>query len=131
MRTQLAPRNVRRLLSADGYLDIGMPQKAIVELEGMDPAGPLEGPRQLMLGIALKHADRTEDAIPHLEQAARIMPAPIRQFAWRELVSCYREFGSEGMAEMAESLSANCDYQLRIALPFSNLTLNLTPQEVA
>ncbi|MCA9062526.1 MAG: hypothetical protein KDA96_05690 [Planctomycetaceae bacterium] len=128
MRTQLAPRSVRRLLSADGYLDIGMPEKAIAELEQMGEAGPLEGPRRLMMGIALKHAGRTTDAVTHLEHAARIMPAPIRQFAWRELVPCYREAGSEELARLAEKLSDRCDYQLRIALPFSQLTLNLTPQ---
>ncbi len=125
MRTTLTPKTVRRLLAADGFLDLNLPAEAISELHRISDAGPLEGPRQLLLGIALKADGRTADAIRSLERAARIMPAPIRRFAWRELVECYRAVGSEEMAELAGKLGGTDDLQLRIALPCSPLTLDI------
>ncbi len=71
MRVQLTPKTVRRLLSADGYLDLGMPERAVEELEKIEDAGPLEGPRQLLHGIALKQTSNHRDAITHLERTAR------------------------------------------------------------
>ena len=78
MRIQMTPKTVRRLLSADGYLDLGMPEQAVQELEKIADAGPLEGPAQLLHGIALKQTTNFRDAITHLERAARIMPSPIQ-----------------------------------------------------
>jgi predicted Zn-dependent protease len=125
MRIQMTPKTVRRLLSADGYIDLGMPEKAIEELEKITDAGPLEGPTQLMHGIALKQVGNFTDAITHLEKAARIMPTPIRRFAWRELVDAYRAVGSMKLAEMAQKLGGDGEFQLKIALPFANMTLDL------
>ena len=125
MRIQMTPKTVRRLLSADGYIDLGMPERAIEELEKITDAGPLEGPTQLMHGIALKQVGNFTDAITHLEKAARIMPSPIRRFAWRELVDAYRAVGSMQLAETAEKLGGDGEFQLKIALPFANMTLDL------
>lgn len=125
MRIQMTPRIVRRLLSADGYLDLGMPERAVEELARIDDAGPLEGPVQLLHGIALKQTNNNRDAITHLERAARIMPSPIRRFAWRELVDAYRAVGSEELAEMAQKLGGDGDFQLKIALPFAQMMLNI------
>jgi predicted Zn-dependent protease len=125
MRSTLTPKTVRRLLAADGFLDLDMPAEAIAELDRITDAGPLEGPRRLLLGIALKAAGRMDDAIRSLELAARIMPSPIRRFAWRELVDCYSAVGSEEMAELAGTLGGSENLQLRIALPCSNLTLDI------
>jgi predicted Zn-dependent protease len=125
MRIQMTPKTVRRLLSADGYIDLGMPERAIEELEKITDAGPLEGPTKLMHGIALKQVGNFTDAITHLEKAARIMPTPIRRFAWRELVDAYRAVGSMKLAEMAEKLGGDGEFQLKIALPFANMTLDL------
>lgn len=125
MRIQMTPKTVRRLLSADGYLDLGMPERAVEELEKIEDAGVLEGPLQLLHGIALKQTNNHTDAIPHLERAARIMPSPIRRFAWRELVDAYRAVGSNELAEMAQKLGGDGEFQLKIALPFAQLTLNI------
>lgn len=125
MRIQMTPKTVRRLLSADGYLDLGMPERAIEELEKITDAGPLEGPTQLMHGIALKQVGNFTDAVTHLEKAARIMPSPIRRFAWRELVDAYRAVGSMQLAETAEKLGGEGEFQLKIALPFANMTLDI------
>lgn len=125
MRIQMTPKTVRRLLSADGYIDLGMPERAIEELEKITDAGPLEGPTQLMHGIALKQVGNFTDAITHLEKAARIMPSPIRRFAWRELVDAYRAVGSMQLAETAQKLGGDGEFQLKIALPFANMTLDI------
>ncbi len=125
MRIQMTPKTVRRLLSADGYLDLGMPERAVEELEKIEDAGVLEGPMQLLHGIALKQTSNHRDAIPHLERAARIMPSPIRRFAWRELVDAYRAVGSDELADMAQKLGGDGEFQLKIALPFAQMTLNI------
>lgn len=125
MRIQMTPKTVRRLLSADGYLDLGMPERAVEELEKIADAGPLEGPTRLMHGIALKQIGNFTDAITTLEKAARIMPAPIRSFAWRELVDAYRAVGSMKLAENAEKLGGTGEFQLKIALPFADMTLDI------
>ncbi len=125
MRIQMTPKTVRRILSADGYLDLGMPERAIEELDRIEDAGPLEGPVQLLHGIALKQTQNHRDAITHLEKAARIMPSPIRRFAWRELVDAYRAVGSDALADMAQKLGGEGEFQLKISLPFADLTLNI------
>jgi predicted Zn-dependent protease len=121
----MAPKTVRRLLSADGYLDLGMPTQAARELDKITDAGPLEGPRQLLLGIALKQSQNHSLAIQHLEKAARIMPSPIRRFAWKELVEAYRAVGSEELAELAEKLAGEGEYQLKITLPLAEKTVDI------
>ena len=125
MRIQMTPKTVRRILSADGHLDLGLPEKAVEELEKIGDAGPLEGPVQLMHGIALKQTQNFTDAITHLEKAARVMPSPIRRFAWRELVDAYRAVGSEELANLAQKLGGDGEFQLKIALPFAQMTLNI------
>ncbi len=126
MRSQLAPKTVRRLLSADGYLDLNMPERAVAELEKIQEAGPLDGPRHLLHGIALKQLQNHREAISHLEKAARLMPSPVRRFAWKELADSYKAVGSDDLSELATKLAGDCDLQLRIALPFAELTINLS-----
>jgi len=126
MRSQITPKTVRRLVAADGYMALNMPHRAVEELEKVDNAGPLEGPRRLLLGLALKRNGESESAIAHLEKAARLMPSPARRFAWSELASCYRCCGSEEMAELAENLGGDQEYELHIALPFGDLNISST-----
>ena len=117
MRSQITPRSVRRLLAADGYMDLNMPDRAIAELEKVQHAGVLEGPRQLMLGIALKQRGDLDEAIPHLEFAARNMPKPVRRFAWQELTECYRAVDSFELAELAESLGVSRSLSCGLVCP--------------
>ncbi len=121
----MAPKTVRRLLSADGFLDLGMPDRAIAELESIEDAGILEGPRQLLLGVAMKKSEQYSTAIQHLEKAARLMPSPVRRFAWKELTDCYQAVGSTKLAAMAEELAGDGEWDLKITLPNSSLVLNL------
>ncbi|MCR9199379.1 MAG: hypothetical protein NXI04_12095 [Planctomycetaceae bacterium] len=126
MRSNVTPKTIRRLIAADGYLELDLPEKAALELSKIDHAGPLEGPRQLLMGLARKRAGEPENAILHLEQAARIMPKPARRFAWSELASCYRCAGSDDMADLAESLGGDREFELRIALPSAELKITST-----
>jgi tetratricopeptide (TPR) repeat protein len=126
MRTQITPRTVRRLLAADGYMDLNMPERAIQELNKIVDAGTLEGPWHLMMGLALKLTGELEAAIPHFEKAARVMPSPVRRFAWSELVECYRFVESHDLAELAETLGGERMFELRIGLPFGQLCLEST-----
>ena len=51
MRIQMTPKTVRRILSADGYLDLGMPERAVEELDKIEDAGPLEGRFNFSMGL--------------------------------------------------------------------------------
>ena len=126
MRTPITPKTIRRLLAADGYMHLDLPQRAVSELEKAGHAGPLEGPRQLILGLALKRLGDSDSAIEHLEEAARVMPSPVRSFAWSELAECYRDSGSEDLADFAETLGGGKRYELRIALPFGEISVEST-----
>jgi len=126
MRSTVTPKTIRRLLAADGYLHLELPHQAVVELEKIDNAGALEGPRQLLLGISLKRAGDSAAAAEHLEAAARNMPGPVRNFAWSELAECYRDVGSYELAEFDESLGGEKTYELRIALPFGEISVEST-----
>ncbi len=126
MRAPVTPRTIRRLLAADGYLHLELPEMAATELEKVENAGPLEGPRRLLLGLALKRSGEFELAIEHLETAARVMPTPVRSFAWSELAACYRSVGSAELANLAESLGGSKTYELRIAFPFGEISIEST-----
>ena len=128
MRSQITPKTVRRLVAADGYMELNMPQRAVAELQKIDNAGPLEGPRCLLLGLALKRSGDMEAAISPLENAARLMPSPVRRFAWSELAACYRHVGSQDLADLAENLGGNQGFELRIALPSAELTISSTEE---
>ena len=80
MRIQMTPKTVRRLLSADGYLDLGMPERAIEELDKIVDAGPLEGPTKLMHGIALKQVGQFPEA--NLTDQLPGRPRSLAQLTW-------------------------------------------------
>jgi hypothetical protein len=50
----LPSKMLRRLLAADGYLDLEMPVQALRELEAIEEPGPLEPAVQFLTGEALK-----------------------------------------------------------------------------
>ena len=126
MRAPVTPKTIRRLMAAEGYLHLDLPEMAATELKKIDNAGPLEGPHRLLLGLALKRAGESELAIKHLETAARMMPAPVRNFAWSELAACYKSMGSTELATLAESLGGGKIYELRIAFPFGEISIEST-----
>lgn len=99
-----APRIVRRLAAAEGFLELGLPKYALTELSRVDDAGPFEGIAKLLFGEAMKAENRFEEAIPALNRAAELFPQPFNQRAWWGLSQCYRE---QGMIDLAEQAAAN------------------------
>lgn len=126
MRATISPRVIRKIIAADGYLDLGMPAEALAELESIEAAGLYEAPRQYLMGRALKMLDRLDDAIRPLEEAARRMPGQYRKLAWAELTECYRHLGSEELAKIAESLAGTAEAGTthRLVLPEMDICLD-------
>ena len=90
----------RRLLAADGYLDLRMPAQALKELDKIEDSGPFEASVYFLRGTALKELGEIEHAIPWLEEAARLIPSPLTHFAWKSLEECYTAQGNWQMANV-------------------------------
>jgi tetratricopeptide (TPR) repeat protein len=93
---------VKRLAAAEGYLELGLPVYALSELDSVQEAGPFEAISQLLRGEALQAAERFTEAIPALNRAAELVPAPFNQRALLGLSRCYRASGQEQLAVEAE-----------------------------
>jgi tetratricopeptide (TPR) repeat protein len=90
----------RRLLAADGYLDLRMPVQALKELDKIEDPGSFEASVYFLRGMCLKQLGDFDHAIPWLEEAARLIPAPLSRFTWKSLEECYSAQGNETMAAM-------------------------------
>ncbi len=99
MTPQDAQRVVRRLAAAEGYLELGMAARAIVEIESVKSSGPFEAIAELLRGEALKSQDRFDEAIPALNRAAELFPEPFNQRALLGLSQCYRQRGDIALAD--------------------------------
>ena len=106
MDTREAQKVVRRLAAAEGFLQLEMPNYALVELDSVTDAGPLEAVAQLFRGEALQAQAQFADAIPLLRKAAELFPAPFNQRALLDLSHCYREQGEVELADRAEADAA-------------------------
>jgi len=95
-------RVVKRLAAAEGYLELGLPEYALSELDSVQEAGPFEAISQLLRGEALQAEERFTEAIPALNRAAELVPAPFNQRALLGLSRCYRASGQEQLAVEAE-----------------------------
>jgi hypothetical protein len=103
-------RVVRRLTAAEGYLELGLPQNALDELDEIDDAGRLEPHRQNLLGHALKDKKEFSQAVKALLFAVKSLPGPLKQNACRLLSECLLQTGEQeldkhalGMDDFAES----------------------------
>lgn len=117
-------RIIRRLVSAEGYMELGMPVQAIQELESIEDAGVLEAPRQFLIGRALVAQGLYSDAVAPLEFAARQMPSPVKKIAWRALSECYRECGSDQLADVAEQIAGPPMVE-QVSLQFPGLDMSV------
>ena|GEM_PF-921972 len=100
--TMDSQRIVKRLAAAEGYLELGMPTYALGELDRVTEAGPFEAISQLLRGEALQAEQRFSEAIPALNRAAELVPAPFNQRALLGLSRCYRAEGQDALAAEAE-----------------------------
>lgn len=120
-------RIIRKLVSAEGYMDLGMPIQAIRELDTIDDAGVLEPPRQYLIGRAMVAQGLYQKAVSHLEFAARQMPSPVKKIAWQALSECYRECGSDQLADVAEQIAGPPMEQVSLQFPGLDMSVSLDP----
>ena len=125
MENNLSQKVFRRLVAAEGYLELGLPQRALDELDAIEDAGPLAPPMHYMRGEALRAQRRYEDAIQPLQAAAQLIPAPHNKQAWLALGDCLRHRGQEALANVAESF-ANAPLQVAPVLNI-NITIQKQP----
>ena len=128
MQANFNSRVIRKLVAADGYMDLDMPEHALRELDSINNAGPLDPPRQYLIGRALKSMGRFEEAVKPLESAAREMPAPIRKIAWRALSECYRECGNTALANVAEQIAGPAIRKVNIQFPGMDVSVSLNSE---
>lgn len=93
---------MRRLSAAEGYLQLGMPQNALEEIDGIVDVGPFSPPRDLLRGEALRQLERYDEAIETLEVAARTVAPQHRPMAWSSLIECFRARGETQVADLLE-----------------------------
>ncbi|MFH5804055.1 hypothetical protein [Alienimonas sp. DA493] len=98
----LSSKTVRRLMAADGYLQLGLPGSALAELKKVEHAGPLESARDYLIGQALMADDRHEDALEPLTRAAETIPAPWNRAAYESLSECFRATGQDALADVTD-----------------------------
>lgn len=64
----------RRLIEADGYLDLGLPRRALEVLESRSDWASMQFEACLLTGEALRLLERYVEALRPLEMAARLRP---------------------------------------------------------
>ncbi|MCA9117099.1 MAG: hypothetical protein KDA79_18635 [Planctomycetaceae bacterium] len=119
-RQECSVRVLRCLSAADGYLDLSMPAHALAELDRIGDPGPLEAPVAFLRGEALKAQQKYSEAIEPLQRAARLIPAPHNQIAWRALEECFRLRGDDALADIvqmfAESSGDPSDLEIELQI---------------
>jgi tetratricopeptide (TPR) repeat protein len=110
MDVNLVSKTIRRLQTAEGYLELNLPQRARAELNAIEDQGPFEAAIALLEGEALKIEERYDEALVPLKRAATMIPAPLNKRAWRSLSECYRQSGRLELAEIAD-LVVNAEEQ--------------------
>jgi len=98
MAARPANQIIRRLTSAEGYLELDLPDLALAELERVNEPGEFAIPVLWMTAEALKAQGRYEEAIAPLRHVARSVPSPLRRQAWESLSECLSNAGRESQA---------------------------------
>ncbi len=95
---------------ASGYLELGLPKRALACLDRIDNAGPLEGPAQYLRGAALSALERYNEAVVPLQAAALLVPAEAAKQIWLTVSECYRHAGRSDLAiqSLANARGAIC-----------------------
>ena len=102
-------KTIRRLTAAEGYLELGLPERAIRELEEIEHSGALEAARQLLTGEALKAQERFHDAVEPLQRAVELLPRLHRKRAQLSLSECCHKIGRPELGEEVEEKSGPVD----------------------
>ena len=100
-------KTIRKLLAAEGYLELDLPQRAILELDQIENAGELSPYLSYLRGQAHRGLEDFGQAIDFLQEAASTMPAPLIGRVWEDLSDCFRREGLEELAEIAEMFAGD------------------------
>ncbi len=101
-------RTMKRLASAEGYLELRMPGEALESLEEIGEPGPLRGAVEMLRGKAFWLQHRYDDAAKSLRVAAQNIDAPHDRPAWMALSIYYRNQGQpdEALDSLARARGA-------------------------
>lgn len=94
-------KTLKRLAAAEGYLQLGMAQHALDELDAVEDSRSCEAPLQFLKGEALRCQKRYDEAVSSLQRAAMLFPAPFNQQAWLALAECFQATGRDALARAA------------------------------
>jgi Flp pilus assembly protein TadD len=94
--TRQRARLKRILAEADGYLELGMPQQALVAIDRLESEANRHSRALYLRGEALKELGRFEEAIEPLLNAAD--QAPSNLSTWLALGWCYKRTGRLDLA---------------------------------
>lgn len=86
-------RVMRRLTKAEGYLELGMPEQALAELQSISDPGPFSVPHLLMTAAALKAQGKTDEASESLRQVAKNLPKLSSNDVWKLLGKFLKKLG--------------------------------------
>ena len=111
---------LRRLTSAEGYLELGLPELALQELERITEPGSLSVPVMWMTAEALKELGRYDEAIAPLRHVARSVPSALRRQAWESLSECLRSAGKPEPADGALTTTAHFTVDGESEIPTNN-----------
>lgn len=93
---------IKRLTTAEGFLELGMPEHAARELDEIEHAGPFEAARQFLTGQIFKVRKKYSDAVESLHRATELLPLAQSKPVWMSLSECYRKSGYKELALAAE-----------------------------
>ncbi|HUT11940.1 MAG TPA: hypothetical protein VMY42_15675 [Thermoguttaceae bacterium] len=91
-------RVVKRLSETIGYLELGLPRRAIRCLDELGDPGPFAAVAGMLRREAVRFQGRPKDAPFSFEDAARSLPAPQSRSEWLLLSRLYRQVGDTGRA---------------------------------
>lgn len=107
-----APRTIRLLQQAEGWLEIGVPARTLSVVASIAPAeiGNFAPAVALLRGEANIAQGRHDVALEDLAFAAARIPAPMNRRPLSALATCFRAMGDESRAAtIEEALNAESD----------------------
>lgn len=147
-----AQRVMRRLTKAEGYLELGMPDQALSELQSIGDPGPFSVPHLLMTAAALKAQGKTDEASESLRQIAQNLPKVSRTDVWKVLGKFLKKLGQSvepldfqkilgavglkplavasvtEVTETAETTTPASDDEIRVEIPnFGSFSVKVEP----
>ncbi|MGQ9575521.1 MAG: TPR end-of-group domain-containing protein [Thermoguttaceae bacterium] len=104
IRKHIRQKQIER--EAEGYLELGMPQRALEALNKLGGEAELSLQGLYLRGEALRWLERYEEALPFLEKAAQALPEDIH--VWLALGWCYKRTGriDRAVEAMQQALKA-------------------------